>query len=668
MGLPFTTTRSTAMANFVLYKLRRHISWVRFILFVTVIITLKHYAICRSTFTAVAISFMLYLLTGGLRHTLVIVRTLKRDLIALNGYLRVQLFMKKMSWFNLTVPDMFHNVLSKHPQKACFLYEDQVWTFQQVEDFSNRVARYFQSIGYKSGDVIALLMESRPEYVGIWLGLSKIGCVTALINTNLRLESLKHCISISKSRSVIVSSALLEAVAVSESLLKTLNLDYYAYGSISTSNVTNLDVVSIEDKIEMQSSNPPNVYSIQKFTDHFLYIYTSGTTGLPKSANISHIRFVFLPTGVAYMLRLHHDDIVYDPLPLYHTAGGMIGVGQAIIFGRTVAMRKKFSASKFWEDCIKYNATTAQYIGEICRYLLNQPIRPVDRAHKVTKVFGNGLRPQLWKQFVERFNLKQVGEFYGATEGNANIINTDNTEAAVGFLTRLAPFIYPVTLIKIDEETGDPLRDEYGMCIPCKPDETGEFVGKISKSAARRFDGYISKKDTEKKMVTSVFRKGDQCFRSGDLLMADDLGYLFFKDRMGDTFRWRGENVSTTEVEGTVSRICGGKDCVVFGVDIPGAEGKAGMAAIVDPNKQLDIPSLSDQICNSLPQYACPLVIRILEEVDSTGTYKLKKSALMKEGYAPNRVNKLIYFLKGRTYVQMTHELYQDIIACKIRI
>ncbi|PVD22086.1 hypothetical protein C0Q70_17890 [Pomacea canaliculata] len=363
---------------------------------------------------------------------------------------------------------------------------------------------------------------------------------------------------------------------------------------------------------------PPSVDL--SFKDKLFYIYTSGTTGLPKAAIVTHARFFYMSYGVNQLFRISSQDIIYNTLPLYHTAGGILGVGQLLHSGVTMVIRRKFSASQFWLDCVKYNCTVAQYIGEICRYLLVQPFRPEEQQHRVRLMFGNGVKPQIWRQFQERFGVSLIGEFYGATEGNCSVVNFENKVGAVGFTTRIAPFLYPVTLLKVDPANGDIVRDKHGLCVHAKPGEVGEMAGKIvTGRPAREFDGYVQKSATDRKIIHDVFRKGDRAFLTGDLLMMDELGYLYFHDRTGDTFRWRGENVSTSEVEAIISNHAGLKDAVVYGVEVPGSEGRAGMAAIADENFNLDLNALTIAMQKSLPQYARPVFLRLMTSVDTTG-------------------------------------------------
>jgi solute carrier family 27 fatty acid transporter 1/4 len=314
---------------------------------------------------------------------------------------------------------------------------------------------------------------------------------------------------------------------------------------------------------------------------------------------------------------------------------------------------------------------SAQYIGEICRYLLAQPPRETDSQHNVTLMFGNGLRPKIWNSFVKRFNVAQVGEFYGSTEGNTNVINTDNQEGSCGFVSLLFPSVYPVCLIKLDEETNQPIRDADGMCVHCKPGESGEFVGKIVQSdPTRSFDGYASKEATEKKIISNVFRKGDQAFLSGDLLTLDNFGYVYFKDRTGDTFRWKGENVSTAEVEAVISQAIEQLDCVVYGVEIKDCEGKAGMAALNVGNANLNLDELALKLNMSLPRYAIPVFLRIVDHLQMTGTFKMPKNDLQNEGYDHTRVADPLYYLDASKmrYVRIDDKVYQDLLNGNIKL
>ncbi|KAF8765033.1 Long-chain fatty acid transport protein 1 like protein [Argiope bruennichi] len=527
------------------------------------------------------LAYVAFLIIGGKEHTAVMARTLPRDIRALYRLSKMKMFIRKCRKRNATVGEIFQSLVKKHPNKTCIMHEDKKWTFQDIEDYSNQVANCFHKLGFQYGDDVALFMDSKVEFVAIWLGLSKIGVVPALINSNLRQQSLAFSITVVNCKAVIFGSELIQAVSDVSPLLKDVDgLQYFCLGEFDSATVP---AKSLDTLIPESPTTPPKHHK-GSMNDRLFYVYTSGTTGMPKAAIIRHSRFMWLGAGIHHMNTIQDDDVLYTALPLYHTAGGILSLSQTLLFGNTCGIRSKFSASKFWDDCIKYEATVAQYIGELCRYILAQPEKPQDRQHQVRLMFGNGLRPQIWQQFVDRFNIPNIGELYGSTEGNANVINIDNKVGAVGFMSRIIPTIYPVSLIKVDANTGEPIRDNKGLCIRCEPGEPGEFVGKIITSdPIRQFDGYVNQSATKKKIIRDCFTKGDMAFLSGDLLMMDEDGYLFFVDRTGDTFRWRGENVSTMEVEGMISNILHHTDSVVYGVEVPGNEGRAGMAAISDP-------------------------------------------------------------------------------------
>uniref|UniRef100_A0A3P9NRN6 Very long-chain fatty acid transport protein n=1 Tax=Poecilia reticulata TaxID=8081 RepID=A0A3P9NRN6_POERE len=558
-----------------------------------------------------------YLGSGGWSFLDIVAKTIGRDLHAAYVLLRVKLNVKRHVREKNTLPKIFAETVQRHGDKTALIFEGtgERWTFRQLDEYSNRVANLLLDRGFKEGDVVALFMENRSQYVGLWLGMAKIGVEAALINFNLRLDALVHCVTISNAKAVVFGSELSD--------------------------------------------------------DRLFYIYTSGTTGMPKAAIVVHSRYYRMAALVYYGFRMTPDDVLYDCLPLYHSAGNIVGVGQCLIHGMTVVIRKKFSASRFWDDCVKYNCTIVQYIGEICRYLLNQPVRDSERQHRVRMALGNGLRQSIWEEFMKRYNIPQIAEFYGATECNCSLGNFGNEVGACGFNSQILPFIYPIRLVRVDEETMELIRGPDGVCIPCKPGEPGQLVGKIIQNdPLRRFDGYVNETATSKKIANSVFKKGDSAYLSGDVLIMDKYGHMYFKDRTGDTFRWKGENVSTTEVEGTLSRLLEMKDVVVYGVEIPGAEGKAGMAAIADPSQSTDLEKLFKDMEKVLPPYARPVFLRFLPEVNKTGTFKFQKTELRHDGFNPTVVSDKLFFLdssRGR-YVQLDEELYRSIVSGKHKL
>lgn len=614
------------------------------------------------------VALIIYLVTGRRwRWFYVAAKTIKRDLTALVGFIKLVIMSRSLQKGNVSIVEVFRRNAAKFPDKTMIVFEGTEWTFKDVDDYSNQVAHVFKSEGFRKGDIVALFLENRPEFIGLWLGLAKIGVIVPLINYQLRQESLLHSFSIGKAQAVIFGSELSSAMQeIAGNLGSSVGL--YRWTDKGAGPQESDLGKNLNELIAAASKTVPELPDKLCYTDKILYIYTSGTTGLPKAAVITGARYIFLAGAMHNVVGFRQDDRFYTPLPLFHTAGGCLVVGQALIFGASIVIRRKFSASSYFDDCRESGATVAQYIGEMCRYILSTPAKPEDKDHKVRIIFGNGLRPQIWKPFVERFNIPRVAEFYGATEGNANIVNVDNTFGAIGFVSRIVPSLYPISIIKADPDTGEPIRGPDGLCQVCGPDEPGVFIGKIIvNDPSREFLGYVDKSASEKKVVRDVFTKGDAAFLSGDVIVSDEFGYLYFRDRIGDTFRWKGENVSTTEVEAIVSNLVNYRDSIVYGVEIQNQEGRVGMAAILDHDNALDLVALAEGLSQKLPPYARPQIIRRLEKVDVTGTFKLKKVELQKEGYDPRQIKDKLYYWSNGKFELLTAEAYDAIQNGKIR-
>lgn len=599
--------------------------------------------------------------------------TAKRDLNGLYVLLRVKVALWRYMRNGSNIPSIFAKTVKLHPNKPALIYEatGEAWTFTQLDELSNAVGHWARDQGWVPGDVVALFMESRPLQVALWLGLAKVGIEAALINFNLRQDSLLHCLGVSKSRAIVFGAELANAILeVSSSLNQSMVR--FCTGELGAAQLEGLCSQPLDPLLVSADRHPPSPCNPPKgMNDRLFYIYTSGTTGLPKAAIVVHSRYYRIAAFGYFAFCMHPEDIIYDCLPLYHSAGSIVGVGQCLINGLTVVVKKKFSASRFWDDCIKYNCTVIQYIGEICRYLLSQPVQPSEKRHKVRLAVGNGLRPSVWEAFTQRFGVKQIGEFYGATECNCSIANMDGKVGACGFNSRILPYVYPIRLVKIDEETMELVRDSRGLCVPCRPGEPGFLVGRINQEdPLRRFDGYANTDATRKKIVHNVFKKNDSAYLSGDVLVMDDFGYMYFRDRGGDTFRWRGENVSTTEVEGILSSLLCQTDVAVYGVTVPGVEGKAGMAAIADTTGGFDPNSFLQKVQQALPSYSRPVFLRISPQVDTTGTFKIQKTRLQREGYDPRHTTDRIYFLNARAarYEVVDEELYNSITEGKVSL
>ncbi|XP_055519847.1 long-chain fatty acid transport protein 1-like [Leucoraja erinacea] len=615
---------------------------------------------------SIAASLGVYLGTGGWRFVRIVLKTAPRDIFGLLLLMRVKLAVKRHQKEDSTIPKIFQETVRRYPDKTALVYEGtgERWTFRQLDEYSNAVGNFLLEQGYRPGDVVALFMESRPQFVGLWLGMAKVGVEGALLNFNLRLDALTHCMSVSGAKAIIFGAEMIDALLevnglLGKSIRKFCSGDWDS--SKDAAGIEHLDP-QLNAASKFAPSHPPSV----GFMDRLFYIYTSGTTGMPKAAIVVHSRYYRMAAFAYYGFQMRPDDVIYDCLPLYHSAGNIVGVGQCLLHGVTVVIRKKFSASRFWDDCVKYNCTIVQYIGEICRYLLNQPSRPAESTHRVRMALGNGLKPAVWESFARRFRIARVAEFYGATECNCSIANLDGKVGACGFNSRILPHVYPIHLVKVNEDTLDLIRGKGGLCVPCNPGEPGQLVGRINQQdPLRRFDGYANESATCEKIAYNVFKKGDCAYLSGDVLVMDELGYMYFRDRTGDTFRWRGENVSTTEVEGTLSHVLNLTDVAVYGVQVPGAEGKAGMAAIADPHDKVNPGHLYHELTAVLPPYARPIFLRILPVVDTTSTFKFQKTRLRKQGFDPHQTQDKLFFLDSKLskYIPLDRKVHEMILA-----
>ncbi|XP_003420201.1 long-chain fatty acid transport protein 2 [Loxodonta africana] len=567
-----------------------------------------------------------------------------------------------------TILQVFLEKVRQTPHKPFLLFRDETLTYAQVDRRSNQVARALREhLGLRQGDCVALFMGNEPAYVWLWLGLAKLGCPMACLNYNIRAKSLLHCFQCCGAKVLLASPELQAAV---EEVLPTLTKDDVSIYYVSrASNTDGID--SFVDKVDEASAEPiPESWrSKVSFSTPALYIYTSGTTGLPKAAVISHYR-IWYGTGLAVASGIRKDDVIYTTLPLYHSAALMVGLHGCILKGATLALRTKFSASQFWDDCRKYNVTVIQYIGELLRYLCSSPQKPNDRDHKVRLALGNGLRADVWREFVKRFGDIHIYEFYAATEGNIGFLNYTRKVGAVGRVNYLQRKIITYELIKYDVEKDEPVRDGNGYCIKVPKGEAGLLVCGITELTP--FSGYVGgKTQTEKKKLKDVFKKGDLFFNSGDLLVIDHENFIYFHDRVGDTFRWKGENVATTEVADIVGLVDFVQEVNVYGVPVPGHEGRVGMASIkMKENHEFDGKKLFKHIADYLPTYARPRFIRIQDTIEITGTFKHRKVTLVEEGFNPAVIKDALYFLddQAKMYVPMTEDIYNTVNDKTLRL
>ncbi len=544
-------------------------------------------------------------------------------------------------------------------------FEDRVVTYGEHDVAANRVAHWGRGLGLAPGDVVALLMENRPEYLQVWGGLAKVGVTSALLNTNLQGRGLGHAIAAAGTTRLVVGAECLDSLATLEERPEGLEVwvlrDPAAPPGPLPEGARDLD----RALADASTTRPPaSGRAGVRCGDDLFYIYTSGTTGLPKAARFSHLKF--MATGTAsQMAGFRASDTMYCALPLYHSAGGAMCVSAVLSTGATLALRRKFSASGFWDDVRRFEATAFQYIGEFCRYLLNQPPSANDGVHRLRYAIGNGLRPDIWEAFRDRFRIPQIVEFYGATEGNIAMVNLDDKVGSVG---KMPPaLVAEGRIVRYDVVADSHPRDAEGHCTLCDVGEPGELIGKLparAGDARGRFEGYTSKEATERKILRDAFEKGDAWFRTGDLLRKDAAGYFYFVDRIGDTFRWKGENVSTQEVAEAVLGFAGVEMANVYGVAVPGADGRAGMASLVltDPEK-FDGRDFFEFATERLPGYAAPIFVRLQSDADITGTFKLRKVELAKEGFDPALVKDRLFVRDdaSHAYVELTPERYRAI-------
>lgn len=551
----------------------------------------------------------------------------------------------------------------KYPDKTAILFEDKKYTHKEYNEWCNRYANFFlNKIGLKKGDVAIVYLMNRPEIMFTIVGLAKIGVISSLINTKQREKPLIHSIRHAPGKVFIIGEELIEAFEDVKTQLKlTEEQSKHIYflpdtGEIDPpSGFKNLyELVKNEEAI-----NPPTSPHLQA-KDPYAYIFTSGTTGLPKAAIITHGHTV----GASFywgdtVVGMKRKDVMYITTPLFHSNAINVAYAAALRHGSAMAIRRKFSASKFWDDAIKFKATSFNYIGEICRYLYNQPPKPTDRKHKVKKIVGNGLRNEMWMDFKKRFGIPRIFEFYGATERFCpNFANRYNLDCTVGFCGS------EYVIVKYDIDADEPIRDENGCMIRAEAGEAGLLLGQLD---PQYFYMYTDKKADEKKIFRDVFEKGDMYMNTGDLLREIGYDHAQFVDRLGDTFRWKGENVSTEEVESVVNLFEQVSSSTAYGVQIPNTEGRAGMTSIITNSnsaEDFDFRSFIELLKKFLPEYAVPKFIRFTEKFETTATLKIQKGGLKKEGYDLTKLNDPIYILlpTASDYTLLTKEVYTKIL------
>jgi fatty-acyl-CoA synthase len=529
---------------------------------------------------------------------------------------------------------VFQERAARHADKIFIKFDDRELTYREANKAANRYAAVLAARGVGHGDVVGIMLRNSPESVLLMLAAVKCGAIAGMLNYNQRGDVLKHSLGLLDAKAVIAETDFVEPVN--------------ECGADTEGLVT---VDEMQRLAETAPTGNPATTSAVLAKDKAFYIFTSGTTGMPKASVMTHYRWLRALAGFGGLgMRLNSSDTLYCCLPLYHNNALTVALSSVLNSGATLALGKSFSASKFWDDVIRYDATAFVYIGEICTYLLNQPEKDTDRKHKVRVIAGNGLRPAIWDEFTQRFGIDRVCEFYAASEGNTAFVNVLNVDKTTGICPT------PVAFVEYDPETGDPLRDDNGRVRKVRNGEPGLLLSKVSNF--QPFDGYTDKDATEKKLVRDAFKAGDVWFNTGDLMRSQGFGHAAFTDRLGDTFRWKGENVATTEVEAAVSTDPQVEECTVFGVEVEGAGGRAGMAAIqLKEGQEFDGKALAKAVYDKLPSYAMPLFVRVVKELAHTSTFKSQKVDLRKEGYGGStgegdeedvKVDDPIYVLAGR--------------------
>lgn len=538
--------------------------------------------------------------------------------------------------------DFLERHASERPDAIALKFEEQKISWGELNAKANQMAHYYRSRGVKYGDRVALNLENRPELLFAVAGCLKLGAIAGMINTGQTNEALAHSLRLIEPSLIVVGSECLDNMQSVVDILEDQHADkllYFADGGHDGPPSLYQDLMPLIADQPVDNIVPDQPLTLGTPT---YYIFTSGTTGLPKASITTNMKIfrAGLQFGVNVM-SLKPTDTYYCALPLYHSNALVVGFGSSLCSGATLALRRKFSASQFWEDCIKYEATAAIYIGELLRYLLAQPERESDKAHNVTRVLGNGLRPDIWMQFKNRFGISRVHEFYGASEGNTGFVNIFNFDKTVGWSPQ---FGKAWNVVGYDVDADEPIRGDDERMKSLAVGESGLLIMRINDQ--NPFDGYTDAQASEKKILRDVFEKGDAWFNSGDLVILQKHGHIQFGDRIGDTFRWQGENVATTEVESVIMKWPEIEDAVVYGVTVPGRDGRCGMLYLTQKEAgQIDLNGLAAHMRENLPAYAVPRFIRVGKKVDVTGTFKFQKTKLKNAAYKVDEVDDALFLL-----------------------
>jgi citronellyl-CoA synthetase len=544
------------------------------------------------------------------------------------------------------------------PDKDALFFEKNSWTWNSVNVECNKRANLFKKLDLKRGDTVSIMMENSPDYLFLTGGINKVQGINALINIHQRKQALIHAFKISAPKWIVVDGDCLPYLLEIKNELPIQKDRIFVSGAGKGKNHEYRD---LNNELEHISIENPSSTLKSNLRDIALNIFTSGTTGLPKAVTLSNFKFQRVGIFGAVSLQLDTDDTIYIPLPLYHGLGLMVGWGGVVWRGASIALRKRFSASQYWKDIKKYNATCTLYIGEIPRYLLNRPESEFIKDSPLKKMVGLGLKKHVWEQFSTRFNVPRIVEYFGLTEVGG-FVNVSGKPGMVG--RNVFPGVF---IVKVDEDTKEILRDMQGRCILCKPGETG--IALVLVTSGNDFTGYKSTEATQKKLVRDVNEEGDVYFNTGDFLKLHEDRWVSYVERSGDTFRWKGENVSTSEVELIITSFPNVQSSAVYGVKVPGSEGKAGMAALtLHDSQNFNIQEFSEFLISSLPRYAIPVFIRIRQNLEVTGTFKLRKINLKEEGFSLHKISDPLYVWNpnSKCLKELSPNVYNDIKSGRV--
>ncbi|MFL2754437.1 MAG: AMP-binding protein [Gammaproteobacteria bacterium] len=554
----------------------------------------------------------------------------------------------------MSLDTFFLENVKKYPNDVAFIFNDEKITWLEADKKIDRYAAFLQSKDISKDQSFALLMDNCPDFLMLFIAANRIGAIAALINTTVTGEGLKHVISISESKAVICGASHLEKLKKSIEGSDLIDIPILLTKDSE-------DVPAGYDDIAIESKSYENPSKIKvKLIETAAYIFTSGTTGLPKAALVDHAKLVKGSyAGQFFGFNFKHEDIFYLTLPLYHSTGLLYGWGASLRAGCATIIKPKFSASEFWSDIKKHKATAFVYVGELLRYLMNNPASSLDKDHNIRVISGNGLRPDIWDSFQKRFGVSKIVEMYGATEAVGMVVNMAGRPGLIGRKRSDS------SVIKCNLDSGEPILDSKGFCQKVKVGETGLYIQAISLTA--KYQGYRDKQASVKKIMNDVFKSGDTFFNTGDLIKLHENNWLSFADRVGDTYRWKSENVSTMEVAAIVNKFSEVLDANVYGVEVKSAEGKAGMA-MMNVAIDFDIDRFAEHVNDNLNAFQKPYFLKVTNTMQTTGTFKHQKEDLKKLGFNPATSNDPIFFLQNNKYIELNDDLYQKIQSGEERI